>query len=65
MSLNKIHESEELDLETILCLKQQNSNVRSVDGVEKLGYAKSSVSRGVNLLKDKGYITIDHAMGAY
>ena len=54
MSLNRIRESEEMYLETILRLKQKSANVRSVDVGEELGYAKSSVSRGVNLLKDKG-----------
>jgi len=45
-------------LETILILKQEKAAVRSIDVAERLGYAKSSVSRGVNLLQDKGYITI-------
>ena len=35
----------------------QKSVVRSVDIVDKLDYAKSSVSRGVNLLKERGFIT--------
>ncbi len=46
-------------LETILLLKRKLANVRSIDVVEELGYAKSSVSRAVNLLVRKGYITID------
>ncbi len=53
------HESEEMYLETILILKQEKPAVRSIDIAERLGYAKSSVSRGVNLLQDKGYIKID------
>ncbi len=53
------HESEEMYLETILLLKEKKSSVRSVDIVEKLDYAKSSVSRAVNLLCKKGYIVID------
>ena len=52
------HESEEMYLETILLLKKRKGSVRSVDIVEELGYAKSSVSRGVNLLIEKGYVTI-------
>ena len=32
--------------------------MRSVDIVEELGDAKSSVSRGVNLLLEKGYVTV-------
>ena len=53
------HESEEMYLETILILSSRNEKVRSVDIVEELDYAKSSVSRAVNLLKTKGYIEID------
>jgi Mn-dependent DtxR family transcriptional regulator len=45
-------------LETILLLKQKKGQVRSVDIVEELGYAKSSVSRAVNLLSKNGYILI-------
>ncbi len=55
----KDHESEEMYLETILVLKGEKAAVRSIDIAERLGYAKSSVSRGVNLLSDKGYIKID------
>lgn len=53
------HESEEMYLETILLMFEQGRTVRSVDIVEELGYAKSSVSRAVNLLKTKKYIDID------
>lgn len=55
----KVRESEEMYLETILILKSQKAAVRSIDVAERLGYAKSSVSRGVNLLQDRGYIKID------
>lgn len=54
----KVYESEEMYLETILNLKAKKNIVRSVDIVEELGYAKSSVSRAVNLLVKKGYIII-------
>ena len=46
-------ESEEMYLETIYLLKNQKPSVRSVDIVESMDYAKSSVSRGVNLLQKK------------
>ncbi|MFR5833244.1 MAG: metal-dependent transcriptional regulator [Acutalibacteraceae bacterium] len=59
----RTHESEEMYLETILLMKRQKANVRSVDVVEALDYAKSSVSRAVNLLVKKGYITIDRIDG--
>ncbi|MDE7463733.1 MAG: metal-dependent transcriptional regulator [Clostridiales bacterium] len=52
------HESEEMYLETILVLKGEKPAVRSIDIAERLSYAKSSVSRGVNLLQDRGYIVI-------
>ena len=54
----KTHESEEMYLETILLLRTRMQSVRSVDIVEELGYAKSSVSRAVNLLLKQGYIVI-------
>lgn len=54
----KDHESEEMYLETILVLKGERPAVRSIDIAEKLGYAKSSVSRAVSLLQDKGYIRV-------
>ena len=50
-------------LETILLLHLKKTNVRAVDVCEELGYAKSSVSRGVNLLKSKGMITVDDGTG--
>ena len=59
MGQKTILESGEMYLETIFLLKQKNDFVRSVDVVAELGYSKSSVSRGVNLLKDRGFITID------
>ncbi len=63
MSVKRTRESEEMYLETILLLHKKSASVRAVDVCEELGYVKSSVSRGINLLKDKGYITIDHATG--
>ena len=55
----KTHESQEMYLETILLLRAKRSSVRSVDIVEERGYAKSSVSRAVNLLLKDGLIDID------
>ncbi len=54
----KTHESQEMYLETILLLRAKRSTVRSVDIVEERGYAKSSVSRAVNLLQKEGFIEI-------
>lgn len=57
----KVSESEEMYLETILNLKKRKNPVRSVDIVEHLGYAKSSVSKAVNLLVRRGYAAIGGA----
>ncbi len=63
MAIRRTRESEEMYLETILLLHQGKPSVRAVDVCDELGYVKSSVSRGVNLLKKKGYITIDGVTG--
>lgn len=55
----RTHESEEMYLETILILQQRKDNVRSIDVADELNYAKSSVSRAVNLLEKRGYIRFD------
>lgn len=55
----KVRESEEMYLETILILHRRNANVHAIDIAADLGYAKSSVSRAVNLLEKKGYIVVD------
>jgi len=52
-------ESGEMYLETIYLLKIKKQDVHSIDIVEQLGYSKSSVSRGVNVLKEQGFIVID------
>ncbi len=58
----KYRESEEMYLETILLLKEKLEIVRSIDIANELNYSRASVSRAVNLLKDKGYITIESAV---
>lgn len=55
----KFFESEEMYLETILLLTKKKSDLHAIDVCEELGYARSSVSRGMALLKEKGYITVD------
>lgn len=57
----KIRESEEMYLETILLLSKKLPAVHSINIVDELSYAKSSVSRAVNLLKKKNYIDINDA----
>lgn len=53
MAVKRTRESEEMYLETILLLHCKKANVRAVDVCDELGYVKSSVSRGVNLLKER------------
>ena len=54
-----MHESGEMYLETIYILYQKNRDVRSIDVAEEMGFSKPSVSRGVNILKRDGYLTVD------
>ena len=63
MAVKRTRESEEMYLEAILLLHGEHPNVRAVDVRAELGLAKSSVSRGVNLLEKKGYIRIDRETG--
>ena len=55
----RLQESGEMYLETILILSQQKSGVRAVDVGEQLGFSKPSVSRGVHILMDAGYVYTD------
>ena len=52
----KTTESNEMYLEVILRLEKKNTDVRSVDIANELGYSKPSVSRAMSVLKDSGYI---------
>lgn len=58
----KYKESEEMYLETILVLKNKESAIRSIDIANELKYSRASVSRAVNLLKERGFITIEHGI---
>lgn len=55
----KTKESEEMYLETILLLRKEKPSLHAIDIVDELGYAKSSVSHALKLLRLKEYITID------
>ena len=57
----KYRESEEMYLETILLLKRQKGNVRSLDIADELKYSRASVSRGMTLLRQKGFITFNES----
>ena len=54
-----LHESAEMYLETIYQLSMDRPSVRSVDVAEALNYSRASVSRGVGLLKQAGYLEMD------
>lgn len=54
-----LQESGEMYLETIYILAQKSSYVRSIDVAEYMGFSKPSVSRGLGLLKQGGYLTSD------
>jgi len=54
-----MYESGENYLETIYILKERLGSVRSIDVVRELNFSKPSVSRGVGLLKEDGYIVVD------
>lgn len=54
-----LHESAEMYLETIYRLSQELPAVRSIDVADDMGYSRPSISRGVSLLKQGGYLTVD------
>ena len=56
----QLQESAEMYLETIYLLSRQRGGVRSIDVAEHMGYSKPSVSRAVGLLKQGGYVAVDH-----
>ncbi len=58
----KYRESEEMYLETILLLNENNKEIRSIDIANELNYSRASVSRAVNLLKERGYITVEKSV---
>lgn len=54
-----LQESGEMYIETIYILSKKNSNIRSIDICEHMGFSKPSVSRAIGLLKNGGYIVVD------
>ncbi len=54
-----LKESGEMYLESIYRLCNKNGFVRSVDIAEYMKYTRASVSRGIGLLKNQGYIEMD------
>lgn len=55
----KIQESAENYLETILILKKRLGDVRSIDIVNELNFAKPSVSVAMKNLRENGYVKMD------
>lgn len=55
----QIKESAENYLETILVLKEQLGQVRSIDLANELGFTKPSVSVAMKKLRENGYIQVD------
>lgn len=55
----EIYESGEDYLETILRLKKQLGQVRSIDIARDLDYSKPSVSRAMKILGEKGLVYMD------
>lgn len=55
----RYNESEEMYLETILLLSKRIPSLHSIDIAEELNYSRPSVSRAVNLLKNKEYISLN------
>lgn len=53
-----MYESGENYLETIYMLKKKYGFVRSVDIAKELDFSKPSVSRGVGILRDGGYLEV-------
>lgn len=53
-----IHESAEDYLESILVLREQCGQVRSIDIVNKMGFSKPSVSIAMKKLRENGYISM-------
>ena len=55
----KIQESAENYLETLLILKKRLGDVRSIDIVNELNFAKPSVSVAMKNLRENGYVEMD------
>lgn len=54
-----LQESGEMYLETILILSEKSEKVRAIDICEYMGFSKPSVSRGLSILRNGGYINVD------
>ena len=57
--MKKSHESAEDYLESILMLKEQIGEVRSIDIVNKMNYSKPSISIAMKKLRTEGFVEMD------
>lgn len=55
----KIKESAENYLETILMIKKEKGNVRSIDIANHLGFTKPSVSIAMKSFREEGFVSVD------
>lgn len=55
-----MNESLEMYLETILILSNELESVRAIDIAKKLNYSKPSISKAMNILKEREYIIIEN-----
>lgn len=55
----KIQRSGEDYLETIYILQQRTGHVRSIDIATEMNYSKPSVSKGMSILRELGYIIME------
>ena len=54
-----LKESGEMYLESIYILHKSKPSVRSIDVAEHMNFSRASVSRGMSLLKNQGFISVD------
>lgn len=55
----EIQRSGEDYLETIYILQKRTGHVRSIDIATEMNYSKPSVSKGMSILRELGYITME------
>ena len=54
-----LKESGEMYLESIYILHKSKPSVRSIDVAEHMNFSRASVSRGMSLLKNQDFISVD------
>jgi Mn-dependent DtxR family transcriptional regulator len=59
MPTYETHESAEMYLKTIYILRKTKPEVHSIDVSEYMNYSKPSVSRGIHILEQEGYLVVN------